>query len=101
MELKISTSSLVVREYGTVLLLTATVGGATGVSPGRGGATDLHGRAVCSGVNSSQSVTGEVGENYIRLRVKCSPSMVKPRGLSPRYFTRRVHRPGVFGSQIE
>ena len=63
MELKTSILLLVVRQFGNVAPLKIRYGGATGVSTGRGGATDLHGYAVCSGVNSSQSIAGKVGGN--------------------------------------
>ena len=43
--------------------------------------------STCSGVNSNRLHPEKVEGNYIRLRVRCRPKTVKPRGLSPRYFT--------------
>ncbi len=58
---------------------------------GRGGATDPHGHSECSGVNSSRPAQGGRGElnspASVRPLLDDMDKTVKPRGLSPRYFT--------------
>ena len=67
MELKTSTPLLVVRESGTVAPLNSHRWWCDGSFNGSWW-SDLHGHVACSGVNSSQSITGEVGGTDSRLQ---------------------------------